>query len=39
MTFSIGVDFGTSSGRVFLVNTENGEIISKYIKRYSHGVI
>ncbi|EJJ6354944.1 ribulokinase [Staphylococcus pseudintermedius] len=39
MTYSIGVDFGTGSGRVFLVNTANGEIVSHFIKRYTHGTI
>ncbi|NWK85096.1 ribulokinase [Staphylococcus sp. GSSP0090] len=39
MTYSIGVDFGTGSGRVFLVNTENGEIIGQYIQTYTHGTI
>ncbi|KYH15294.1 ribulokinase [Staphylococcus kloosii] len=39
MNYSIGIDFGTGSGRVFLVNTSNGEIISQYIKEYSHGTI
>lgn len=28
MTYSIGIDYGTASGRVFLVDTSNGEIIS-----------
>lgn len=39
MTYSIGVDFGTGSGRVFLVNTDNGEILSKYVHNYTHGTI
>ncbi|SCS20788.1 ribulokinase [Staphylococcus caeli] len=39
MTYSIGIDFGTGSGRVFLVNTENGEIVAQYIKNYTHGTI
>ncbi|MCG7338194.1 ribulokinase [Staphylococcus sp. ACRSN] len=39
MTFSIGIDYGTSSGRVFLVDTSNGNIISSYIKEYEHGTI
>lgn len=34
MTYSIGIDFGTGSGRVFLVNTENGEIIGQYVCTY-----
>lgn len=39
MTYSIGIDYGTASGRVFLVDTTNGEIISTYIKEYPHGTI
>lgn len=39
MTYSIGIDFGTGSGRVFLVNTENGAIVAQYIKNYTHGTI
>lgn len=39
MTYSIGIDYGTGSGRVFLVQTENGKIISQYIKPYTHGTI
>ncbi|MDW4311877.1 ribulokinase [Staphylococcus saprophyticus] len=39
MTYSIGIDFGTGSGRVFLVNTENGEIIGQYVQTYTHGTI
>lgn len=39
MNYSIGIDFGTSSGRVFLVNTANGKIVTKYIKEYTHGTI
>lgn len=39
MTYSIGIDYGTASGRVFLVDTSNGEIISTYIKEYPHGTI
>ncbi|SCS69351.1 ribulokinase [Staphylococcus caeli] len=39
MTYSIGIDYGTASGRVFLVDTTNGEIISTYIKTYPHGTI
>lgn len=39
MSYSIGIDYGTASGRVFLVDTSNGEIISTYIKAYPHGTI
>ena len=39
MTYSIGIDYGTASGRVFLVDTSNWEIISTYIKEYPHDTI
>ncbi|HLR19056.1 MAG TPA: ribulokinase [Staphylococcus sp.] len=39
MTYSIGIDFGTGSGRVFLINTENGKIVEKFVKFYTHGTI
>ncbi|MDT0695986.1 ribulokinase [Mammaliicoccus sciuri] len=39
MTYSIGIDYGTGSGRVFLVQTDNGKIISQFIKTYTHGTI
>ncbi|WP_240789623.1 hypothetical protein, partial [Staphylococcus hominis] len=28
MSYSIGIDFGTASGRVILADTSNGHIIS-----------
>ncbi|MGO1301478.1 MAG: ribulokinase, partial [Staphylococcus equorum] len=39
MAYSIGIDFGTGSGRAFLINTENGEIVEQFIKTYTHGTI
>ncbi|MBX5319959.1 MULTISPECIES: ribulokinase [Staphylococcus] len=39
MTYGIGVDYGTGSGRAFLVNTDNGDIVAKYVKPYTHGTI
>lgn len=39
MSYSIGIDFGTSSGRVFLINTASGEIVSQFVKQYTHGTI
>lgn len=39
MSYSIGVDYGTGSGRAFLVDTTNGKIIDKYIKPYTLGTI
>ena len=37
--FSIGVDFGTESGRVVLVNVHSGEIGAIEVIPYAHGVI
>lgn len=39
MSYSIGIDFGTSSGRVFLINASTGEIVTQYVKPYTHGTI
>lgn len=39
MSYSIGIDYGTASGRVFLINTTNGQVVSKFVKPYTHGVI
>lgn len=37
--YSIGVDYGTQSGRAVLVDIENGEIIAQAVKEYTHGVM
>ncbi|HNX65801.1 MAG TPA: ribulokinase [Bacteroidales bacterium] len=37
--FSIGVDFGTLSGRAVLVNVENGEEVAVSVFEYPHGVM
>lgn len=37
--YSIGVDFGTLSGRALLVNVETGEEISTAVYSYPHGVM
>jgi L-ribulokinase len=37
--YSIGVDFGTESGRAVLVNVANGNEIATAVYPYSHGVI
>ena len=37
--YSIGVDFGTQSGRAVLVDVSNGEVISQAVKEYTHGVM
>lgn len=39
MSYSIGIDYGTASGRVILVDTSNGDIISSYEETYPHGTI
>lgn len=37
--YTIGIDYGTESGRVILVNTENGDIVATSVTPYPHGVI
>ena len=37
--YTIGLDFGTLSGRAVLVNVENGEIIAQHAMAYAHGVM
>ncbi len=37
--FSIGIDFGTQSGRAVLVNVETGEEVATSVKEYTHGVM
>lgn len=37
--YTIGIDYGTESGRVVLVSLENGEEIAEHVTRYKHGVI
>ena len=37
--YSIGVDYGTQSGRAVLVDVSNGEVVAQAVKEYSHGVI
>jgi L-ribulokinase len=37
--YTIGVDFGTESGRAVLVDVENGREIATAVYPYSHGVI
>ncbi|MGM0747200.1 MAG: ribulokinase [Bacillota bacterium] len=39
MTYTIGVDFGTLSGRAVLVNVKTGEELAAAVKEYKHGVI
>jgi L-ribulokinase len=37
--FSLGVDFGTLSGRAVLVDTGNGEEVAVAVHEYAHGVM
>ncbi len=37
--YSIGVDFGTESGRAVLVDATNGKELANAVYKYSHGVI
>ncbi|MGN0382924.1 MAG: ribulokinase [Eubacterium sp.] len=37
--YSIGVDYGTQSGRAVLVETDTGNIVAQSVKEYTHGVI
>ncbi|MCZ8532030.1 ribulokinase [Psychrobacillus psychrodurans] len=39
MKYAIGIDYGTESGRVILVNIENGDIVATSVTPYPHGVI
>ena len=37
--YTIGIDFGTLSGRAILVNTQNGEVLASAQMDYPHGVM
>ena len=37
--YTIGVDFGTLSGRVLIVDVSNGDEIGTIVKDYPHGVM
>lgn len=37
--YTIGVDFGTESCRVLLVDVQNGEEIATHVTHYKHGVL
>ncbi|WP_010531845.1 ribulokinase [Lentibacillus jeotgali] len=39
MPYSIGIDYGTESGRVLIINNNNGTIQGSSVIPYSHGVI
>ena len=37
--YTIGMDYGTLSGRGVLVSCEDGRIVASAVKEYSHGVM
>lgn len=37
--YTIGIDYGTGSGRVVAVSLDNGEVVSSHTTVYSHGVM
>jgi L-ribulokinase len=37
--YAIGIDFGTESGRVAIVNVKTGNVIAEHVTKYKHGVI
>ena len=37
--YTIGVDFGTLSGRSVLVEVDSGKVIASAVKEYTHGVM
>jgi len=37
--YSLGVDFGTQSGRTVLVEVDTGNIVATAVKNYTHGVM
>ena len=37
--YSIGLDYGTLSGRAVLVDVSNGAVIAQHTKMYEHGVM
>ena len=37
--YSIGIDYGTQSGRAVLVEIETGNVIAQAVKDYTHGVM
>jgi len=39
MKYSIGIDYGTKSGRAVLVELGSGKIIAQAVKEYTHGVM
>ena len=39
MGYAIGIDYGTGSGRVLIVDLSNGTVVGKHVVHYEHGVI
>jgi L-ribulokinase len=39
LKYSIGVDYGTQSGRAVVVDLSTGEILAQSVKEYTHGVM
>jgi len=37
--YTVGIDFGTLSGRAVLLDTESGEVLASAVKEYAHGVM
>ena len=37
--YSIGLDYGTESGRAVLVDVSNGAVVAQATKMYTHGVM
>ena len=37
--YSIGVDYGSLSGRAVLVDVEDGSILAQAVKEYTHAVM
>ena len=37
--YTIGIDFGTLSGRAVLVNVANGHVETSAVRAYTHGVM
>ena len=37
--FTIGIDYGTMSGRAVLMDAQSGEIVATHVSEYSHGVM
>ncbi len=37
--YSIGIDYGTQSGRAVLIDVLNGDMIAQAVKEYTHGVM